>query len=78
MNGIGILPEYQRIGGTALLYAEIYHSIISNPHFQYGEFLQLRDNNPKMLLEWQAMGVEMRKIHRLYKMQFLENSIVSS
>lgn len=70
LSAIGILPEYQRLGATSLLYSEAYKSVTSNPYIKYGEFLQLRDNNPKMLLEWQAMGVEMRKIHRLYKLDF--------
>ena len=68
LSAIGILPEFQGLGATSLLYAEAYKSITSNPYLKYGEFLQLRDNNPKMLLEWEAMGVEMRKLHRLYKL----------
>lgn len=66
LNGAGILPEYQRVGGNALLYAEIANSITSKPNYQYAEFLQVRDNNPQMLLEWENMGVEVRKTHRFY------------
>jgi ribosomal protein S18 acetylase RimI-like enzyme len=66
LNGAGILPEYQRIGGNALLYAEIARSITSKANYQYAEFLQVRDNNPQMLLEWENMGVEVRKTHRFY------------
>ena len=67
LNGAGILAEHRRMGGTALLYAEIYKSIISKQNYQYGEFLQVRDNNLNMLLEWEHGGVQLRKIHRFYR-----------
>jgi hypothetical protein len=66
LNGAGILPEYQRVGGNALLFAEIAKSITSKPNYQFAEFLQVRDNNPQMLLEWENLGVEVRKTHRFY------------
>jgi ribosomal protein S18 acetylase RimI-like enzyme len=71
MHGAGILPEYQRIGGNALLYAEIAKSVTSKPNYQYAEFLQVRDNNTQMLLEWENMGVEVRKTHRYYTKSLL-------
>jgi ribosomal protein S18 acetylase RimI-like enzyme len=66
LNGAGILPEYQRVGGNSLLFAEIAKSITSKPNYQFAEFLQVRDNNPQMLLEWENLGVEVRKTHRFY------------
>ncbi|MCJ7695724.1 MAG: hypothetical protein MUO40_09890 [Anaerolineaceae bacterium] len=66
LSAIGVLAEHRRIGGIALLYAEIIKSIRSNPNFEYGIFTQLRDNNPNMIVEWDNLGVERRKTHRLY------------
>ena len=66
LSAIGILSEHRRVGGIALLYAEIIKSIRSNPNFEYGIFTQLRDNNPNMIVEWDNLGVERRKTHRLY------------
>jgi len=66
-NGAGLLEEHRRIGGTALLYAEIYKSVISSKNYTYGEMLQVRDNNPNMMLEWESLGIELRKIHRFYQ-----------
>lgn len=68
-NGAGLLEEHRRIGGTALLYAEIYKSATSSKNYTYAEMLQVRDNNPNMMLEWENVGVELRKIHRFYQRQ---------
>jgi len=70
LSAIGILSEHRRVGGIALLYAEIIKSIRSNPNFEYGIFTQLRDNNPNMIVEWDNLGVERRKTHRLYIKSF--------
>ena len=67
LNGAGILKEYQRLGGTALLYAEMYKSIMADPNYQYGEFLQVRDDNTNMKLEWENVGVGFTRVHRLYQ-----------
>ena len=67
LNGAGILKEYQRLGGTALLYAEMYKSIMANPNYQYGEFLQVRDDNTNMRLEWENVGIDLLRVHRLYQ-----------
>jgi len=67
LDGAGILPEYQRIGGTALMYSEIYQSVTSKANYQYAELIQVRDNNPQMLLEWENMGIKPRKTHRSYR-----------
>lgn len=70
LSAIGVLSEHRRVGGIALLYAEIIKSIRSNPNFEFGTFTQLRDNNPNMIVEWDNLGVERRKTHRLYFKRF--------
>ncbi len=66
-NGIGIIEEYQRLGGTAILYNEIYNSIMKIDQYNYGEFLQFREENIKILLEAGNLDINFHKTHRLYE-----------
>lgn len=67
LNGIGIIEEYQRLGGTAILYNEIYNSIMKIDQYNYGEFLQFREENIKILLEAGNLDINFHKTHRLYE-----------
>ncbi len=66
-NGIGIIEDYQRLGGTAILYNEIYKSIMNLDQYTYGEMLQLREENINILLETENIDIEFHKMHRLYE-----------
>jgi hypothetical protein len=66
-NGIGIIEDYQRLGGTAILYNEIYKSIMNFDQYTYGEMLQLREENINILLEAENIDIEFHKTHRLYE-----------
>ncbi len=66
-NGIGIIEDYQRMGGTAVLFKEIFNSIQENPQYQYGELLQMREENLNILLETKNIGITFHKTHRLYE-----------
>lgn len=67
LNGIGIIEDYQRLGGTAILYNEIYKSVMSFDQYDYGELLQMREENINILLELANLEIEFHKIHRLYE-----------
>jgi len=68
LNGIGIIEDYQRMGGTAILFNEIYNSIMCFDQYTYGELLQLREENINILLETANLDIEFHKTHRLYEM----------
>jgi hypothetical protein len=67
LNGIGIIEDYQRLGGTAILYNEIYKSVMSFDQYDYAEMLQMREENFNILLELENLDIEFHKIHRLYE-----------
>jgi hypothetical protein len=67
LNGIGILKDYQRLGGTAVLFNEIYKSISSFDQYQYAEMLQMREENINILLEVSNLAIKFHKVHRLYE-----------
>lgn len=67
LNGIGIIEEYQRLGGTAILFNEIYKSVMEFDQYHYAEMLQLREENIKILLEASNLDIDFHKTHRLYQ-----------
>jgi hypothetical protein len=64
-NGIGILPEYQRLGGNALMYNEM-EKIVKNRSFVDVEMVQISEETLLMLSDARSLGGEPYKIHRLY------------
>ena len=66
-NGIGIVDDYQRLGGTAILYNEIYKTLMGIDQYSYCEFLQFREENIKILLETGNLDMKFHKTHRLYE-----------
>lgn len=66
-NGMGILPQYQGFGGTAIMYAELYHSIDKFPNFQHGEVIQISELNFQSLNEMKSFGVDFYKVHHIYQ-----------
>jgi hypothetical protein len=67
MNGIGIVEDYQRLGGTAVLYNEIYKSVKDVEQYEYAELLQMREENINIFLEAANLDIDFHKIHRLYE-----------
>jgi hypothetical protein len=67
LNGIGIIKEYQRLGGTAVLYNEIYKSVMNFDQYNYAELIQMREENINILLEASNLDIEFHKTHRLYE-----------
>lgn len=65
-NGVAIKETYRGLGGNALLYAELYNTIIPRPRYQSGELVQVQETNTRMIRELQTLGVAPYKRHRVY------------
>lgn len=66
INGMGIMPEYQGLGGTAILFSEMYKSIIEGG-FKHAEIVQIGVENEKMQRELRELGIDFYKTHRMYE-----------
>ncbi len=66
INGMGILGEYQGLGGTAILFSEMHKSILEGG-FKHAELVQIGADNDKMHRELRELGIDFYKTHRLYQ-----------
>ncbi|HSB66519.1 MAG TPA: hypothetical protein VLD65_08065 [Anaerolineales bacterium] len=66
INGTGILPEYQGLGGTAILFSEMHKSITLGK-FKHAEIVQIGVDNDKMQRELRELGIDFYKTHRMYE-----------
>jgi hypothetical protein len=66
INGAGILPEYQRLGGNALLYHTLERTA-NTGRFRQAEMTQIADTTSLMLSDMQTLGGTVYKTHRVYK-----------
>lgn len=66
LNGMGILPEYQGLGGTVLLFSEMAKSIAEG-NFDHAEVVQISVSNTKMQTAIREVGVDFNKMHRVYQ-----------
>lgn len=66
-NGMGILPEYQGMGGTAVMYAELYNTIKRYPRFKHGDVVQISEYNHQSLNEMPKFGITWHKTHHIYR-----------
>jgi len=66
INGAAILEEYRGMGGTALLYSEMFNSVKNNG-YKTAEVVQIGIENEKMQLEMRSMGIDFYKTHRMYE-----------
>jgi hypothetical protein len=66
-NGAAILESYRGLGGNALLYAELYHTLTRCTQYQYADLVQVQETNSRMIQELQALEVKPYKKHRLYR-----------
>ncbi len=67
INGAGMIEEYRGLGGTAILYSEIFKSVQENPRYRHVEVVQIGLENEKMQLEMVNFGVDFYKMHRIYQ-----------
>lgn len=66
-NGIGILPEYQGLGPTAVIYAEL-EKTFREFDFEFVETVQTREDNIASLGESSHFVMDWVKTHRVYQM----------
>ena len=66
INGAGILPEYQRLGGNALLYHTLERTA-NTGRFRQAEMTQIADTTSLMLSDMKTLGGTVYKTHRVYK-----------
>ena len=66
-NGVGILPEYQGLGGNAIMYAELEKSMHQNTQFVHSELTQVAETAEQMRKDLLNLGVRFYKNHRVYQ-----------
>lgn len=66
INGAGIAEKYRGLGGTALLFSELYKSV-SESQFEYIDVVQIGADNERMLNELRSFGIDFYKVHRMYR-----------
>jgi hypothetical protein len=63
---VGMLPEYQGLGGNALLYSEL-DKTINSPRIKRAEIVQVDERNFKSKSDMDTMQVVWNKTHRTFK-----------
>lgn len=66
VNGAGILPKYQRLGGNALLYYML-EKIASRRRFLHVDAVQIAESTTLMLSDMTTLGAKPYKTHRVYR-----------
>ncbi len=69
LNGMGIVPEYQGLGGNALLYSEMAKTVKGNSRFVDAELTQVAESAVQMRRDLVNLGAEPYKNHRVYRRQ---------
>ncbi len=65
LNGIGLLPNHQGVGATAVLFSEL-EKTIRYERYQYADIVQVNEFNLKSFMEIDHLGVRWHKKHRVY------------
>ncbi|MCX7037648.1 MAG: hypothetical protein NT005_00640, partial [Spirochaetes bacterium] len=63
---MGILSQYQRLGGNALLYSEL-EKTVADRTFRSAELVQVSERTELMLRDVKTLGARVYKVHRLYE-----------
>ena len=66
-NGVGILPEFQGLGGNAIMYAELEKAMHRSPQFKHSELTQVAETAVQMRKDLKNLGVQFYKNHRVYE-----------
>jgi hypothetical protein len=66
INGAGLLEEYRGLGGTAIMYSEMFKSVAGSVRYRHAEVVQIGLENDKMQREMENFGVDFCKLHRVY------------
>lgn len=65
INGAGIHEDYRGLGGTALLFSEMYKSVTQG-RYEHADVVQIGTENDRMQRELRDLGIDFYKTHRLY------------
>lgn len=66
INGLGLVPEHQRVGGDAILFTELAKSVRSFG-FKHADIVAVEDSNFASRNDLEALGVNWYKAHRNYR-----------
>ena len=68
VNGAGILPRYQRLGGNAILYYELEKTVRSRDRqFRHVDLTQVAESTGLMLDDIKTLGGNIYKTHRIFQ-----------
>ncbi len=65
VNGAGIAPKHQRLGGNALLYLML-ERVGARRGFHGVDLVQIAESTGLMLADLQTLGARIHKTHRVY------------
>lgn len=68
LNGAGVLPEYQGVGGNALLYIEM-EKTLHDFNFEHADLTQVAETAVQMRHDLENVGGKAYKNHRVYQKQ---------
>lgn len=68
INGAGMVEGYRGLGGTALLFSEMFKTV-SESHYRHADLVQIGTENDRMQRELRDLGIDFYKTHRLYQKQ---------
>jgi hypothetical protein len=66
VNGAGMIEGYRGLGGTAILFSEMYKSVREGG-FEHADLVQIGLENSNMQRELRNLGVDFYKTHRIYR-----------
>lgn len=66
INGAGMAEKYRGLGGTALLFSELYKTVIDS-RFEHADLVQIGAENQPMQRELRNLGVDFYKAHQMYE-----------
>jgi len=67
LNGAGMVPEYQGLGGNALMYSELTKTVKGQFDFVHAELTQVAESAVQMRRDLINLGAEPYKNHRVYR-----------
>lgn len=69
LNGMGILEQYQRLGGNALIYSELARTLRDSGRYSFreAEMVQINEETDLMLADIRKLGGEPYKRHRVFR-----------
>ena len=68
INGVGMAEGYRGLGGTALLFSEMFRSVVES-RYRHADLVQIGTENAIMLRELHDLGIDFYKMHRIYERQ---------